>query len=85
MSSATVQTRHSYFVVMIDYGRKGLEAVVDPEETRSAMVDRIRRNDFQGPIAFIHFIEVDENGRGTVTDVTNDLLAAAGFYAEAAE
>lgn len=25
---------HSYYVVMIDYGRRGLEAVVQPETTR---------------------------------------------------
>lgn len=77
--------RHSYFVVAIDYGRKGREAVVDPEITRANVIDRIRSREYS-PIAFIHEIAVDENGCGTSTDVTNELLAEAGFYErEAAE
>jgi hypothetical protein len=30
-----------YFVVMIDYGRRGREAIVDPEITRREVVSRI--------------------------------------------
>lgn len=73
-------TRHSYYVCMLDHGRIGREAVVDPEITRAAVIDRIRRLDFISPIAFIHFVQVGEDGVGTSEDVTNQLLAEAGFY-----
>jgi len=64
----------SYFVVMIDYGRRGREAVVDPEVTRREVIDRIRSREYE-PIAFIHEV-VD----GHASDVTNELLKEAGFY-----
>lgn len=69
-----------YYVVMIDYGRKGREAIVDPEITRREVVDRIRSGEYR-PINFIHHIH------GNVCeDVTNQLLKEAGFYElEAAE
>lgn len=70
------EPRHDYFVVMIDHGRRGREAVVDPEITRRAVVARIRNKDY-GPIAFIH--HVTEDG---CEDVTNALLHEAGFYNE---
>lgn len=69
-----------YFVVMIDYGRKGREAIVDPEMTRSNVVDRIKSGEY-GNIAFIHHITMND----VPQDVTNELLAEAGFYAQAAE
>lgn len=73
----------SYFVVMIDYGRKGRESITDPEITRQDVIDRVRSGEYDR-IAFIHQVEIDENGRGTVSDVTNEILAAADFYAEVA-
>ncbi len=30
-----------YFVVMIDYGRRGREAIVDPEITRREVISRV--------------------------------------------
>lgn len=69
-------TEHSYFVVMIDYGRRGREAIVDPEITRREIVSRIRSGEYKT----IHFI--DEIRDCTVTDVTNELLKEAGFYDE---
>lgn len=78
-------TRHSYYVVMQDFGRRGFEANVHPEETKADIIDMLRSKDHFGPISFIHFIEVDEDGRGTATEVTNELLAESGFYNEAAE
>jgi hypothetical protein len=30
-----------YFVVMIDYGRRGREAIVDPEVTRREVISRV--------------------------------------------
>jgi hypothetical protein len=74
------QTRHSYFVLMQDLGRRGREAVADPELTREDIVDRLRRRDYHGAVAFVHHVEVDEEGRGFVADVTNDLLLESGFY-----
>lgn len=68
---------HSYFVVMIDYGRRGREAVVDPEMTRNNVVDRIKSGEYDR-IAFIHHVHDD-----VVDDVTNELLKEAGFYGEA--
>jgi hypothetical protein len=65
---------HSYFVVCEDFGSNGLEAVVDPWETRQRLVERIRDKDFR-PINFIHHIH-----DGVCEDVTNELLAEAGFY-----
>jgi len=75
---------HSYYVTMIDYGRKGREAVVDPEITRQGVIDRIKSREYD-KIAFIHFVRTSDDGPGMAIDVTNDLLVEAGFYAEAAE
>jgi hypothetical protein len=71
-------TNHSYFVVMIDYGSKGREAVVDPEITRQGVINRIKSGEYSR-INFIHHIH-----DGVVEDVTNDLLSEAGFYVEVA-
>lgn len=65
---------HSYFVVMEDFGRNGREACVNPETTRRAVVDNIKTGQY-GTIAFIHHIH-----DGTQEDVTNELLAEAGFF-----
>lgn len=68
-----------YFVPMIDYGRRGRQAIVDPELTRRNIVDRIKSGEYQN-IAFIHRIR-----DCTVEDVTNEMLAEAGFYKEPVE
>jgi hypothetical protein len=60
-----------YFVVMIDYGRRGREAVVDPEITRREVVSRIVSGEYRN-ISFIH-----EIAGSTVEDVTADILAEA--------
>jgi hypothetical protein len=44
-----------YFVVMIDYGRRGREAVVDPEVTRREVIARIASGAYTN-ISFIHEI-----------------------------
>jgi len=63
----------SYFVVMIDYGRKGREAIVDPEITRREVVARILSGEYDAErISFIHHV-TDEG----VEDVTFDVIAAA--------
>ena len=60
-----------YLVVMIDYGRRGREAIVDPEITRREVVSRIASGEYAN-ISFIHEI-ADRN----VEDVTEILSEAA--------
>jgi hypothetical protein len=60
-----------YFVVMIDYGRRGREAVVDPEVTRREVVARVASGEYRN-ISFIHEV-VDRS----VDDVTEEILAEA--------
>ncbi|CAL79021.1 conserved hypothetical protein [Bradyrhizobium sp. ORS 278] len=60
-----------YFVVMIDYGRRGREAVVDPDLTRRDVVARIASGEYDN-ISFIH-----EIAGHSVADITADLLSEA--------
>ena len=60
-----------YFVVMIDYGRRGREAVVDPEITRREVISRVASGEYKN-ISFIHEIE-----GSAVDDVTAEILAEA--------
>src|SRR3954471_11998945 len=62
-----------YFVVMIDYGRRGREAVVDPEITRREVISRVASGEYQS-ISFIH--EIAEN---SVEDVTEAILTEAAL------
>ena len=60
-----------YFVVMIDYGRRGREAVVGPEITRREVIARIVSGEYRN-ISFIH--EISDSA---IEDVTGDILAEA--------
>jgi len=60
-----------YFVVMIDYGRRGREAIVDPEITRREVISRVASGEYNN-ISFIH-----EIADSAVEDVTADILAEA--------
>jgi hypothetical protein len=62
-----------YFVVMIDYGRRGREAVVDPEITRREVIARVASGEYQN-ICFIH-----EIADSAVGDVTAEILAEAAL------
>lgn len=62
-----------YFVVMIDYGRRGREAVVDPEITRRDVISRVASGEYKN-ISFIHEV-VDRS----VDDVTAEILAEAAL------
>ncbi|MFL6809959.1 MAG: hypothetical protein ACJ8FD_13225 [Bradyrhizobium canariense] len=62
-----------YFVVMIDYGRRGREAVVDPEITRREVISRVASGEYRN-ISFIQ--EIVEN---SVEDVTEAILAEAAL------
>jgi hypothetical protein len=66
-------TRMQYFVVMIDYGRRGREAIVDPEITRREVISRLASGEYRN-ISFIH--EVDDR---SVEDITEDILAEAAI------
>jgi hypothetical protein len=62
-----------YFVVMIDYGRRGREAIVDPEITRREVVSRIASGEYKN-ISFIH-----EIADSSVGDITAEILAEAAL------
>ncbi len=62
-----------YFVVMIDYGRRGREAIVDPEVTRREVVARIASGEYRN-ISFVH--EIDDH---SVDDITEEILAEASL------
>ena len=62
-----------YFVVMIDYGRRGREAIVDPEITRREVIARVVSGEYKN-ICFIHEI-VD----AAVDDITEEILAEAAL------
>ena len=71
--------RMQYFVVMIDYGRRGREAIVDPEITRREVIARIVSGEY-GRISFIH-----EIADSAVADVTADILGEAALPELSAE
>ncbi len=62
-----------YFVVMIDYGRRGREAIVDPEITRREVISRVASGEYRN-ISFIH-----EIANSSVEDVTADILNEAAL------
>ena len=62
-----------YFVVMIDYGRRGREAIVDPEITRREVISRVASGEYTN-ICFIH-----EVADCAVEDVTEEILAEAAL------
>jgi len=71
-------TTHSYYVVMQDYGKKGLEAVVHPEDTRRDIVAQLASGESKH-VVFIHHVD------GLyVEDVTNELFDEAEALARAA-
>lgn len=70
-SSSTYVAQPSYFVAMIDYGRDGREAVVDPEVTRAGVIDRIRSGEWKN-VSFVHFVH-----DGLCEDVTEEIVTEA--------
>ncbi len=65
----------SYFVVMCDYpAQRAREAVVNPEHTRGAIVDLLRRGEWED-VLFVHEIVPGD----VVRDVTDELLHEAGL------
>jgi hypothetical protein len=62
-----------YFVVMIDFGRRGREAIVDPEITRREVIARVASGEYKN-ISFIH-----EIADRAVDDITDEILAEAAL------
>lgn len=69
----TDRSAMQYFVVMIDYGRRGREAIVDPEVTRREVIARVASGEYKN-ICFIH-----EISDVAVDDVTEEILADAAL------
>ena len=76
----TKRTSHSYYVVMQDFGKKGLEAVVHPEDTRRDILAQLASGESKH-VVFIHHVD------GLyVEDVTDELFDEAEALAlQAAE
>jgi hypothetical protein len=65
----------SYYVVMLDLGgRLGLAANVEPELTRSNIVDRIKSGEYAN-IAFIHFVEDGVPAENVTSELINEAEA----------
>jgi hypothetical protein len=62
-----------YFVLMIDYGCRGREAIVDPEFTRREVISRITSGEYKN-ISFIH-----EIADCSVEDITAEILSEAAL------
>jgi hypothetical protein len=62
-----------YFVVMIDFGRRGREAIVDPEVTRREVISRIASGEYKN-ISFIH-----EVAGHSVEDITAEIMTEAAL------
>jgi hypothetical protein len=62
---------HSYFVVMRDFSKRGMEAVVDPEITAAGVIDRLKSGEWDR-VVFIHRIS-----DGLVEDCTDELIDRA--------
>ncbi|WP_441235631.1 hypothetical protein [Bradyrhizobium sp. 930_D9_N1_4] len=86
MATTNQPTSHSYFVVMVDYGRDtrkvhGLEANVSPEMTFSGAVDKVREAIGDGhEIAFAHEITYRVGGSSHVSDVKDELINRANDH-----
>lgn len=63
------------YILMVDFGRRGLEAIVQPELTRRAIVEQARdilASDDK-TIAFVKFVD-----GGYIEDVTAEICLEAG-------
>jgi len=63
----------NYYVTMIDYGRRGREAILEPEITYRGVVERVASGEYKD-IVFIHHI--DETG---IEDITEAVMHDAGI------
>ena len=63
-----------YHIVLIDYGKRGLEAIVHPEDTRRQIVEQVRDIFASNDLSLVHVKFIDGN---YCEDVTADILAEA--------
>lgn len=62
-----------YFVVMVDYGRLGMEANVHPENTANGALDKVIEALSDGKrVAFVHHVH-----DGVCEDVTEEMIKNA--------
>lgn len=71
----------SYFVIMIDHGRRGREAIVDPEITRRGVVSRIAAGEYRRDS--ILFIQHVIHG-SIIQTVTDEIMAEVEPFCEEA-
>jgi hypothetical protein len=66
--------RHSFYILMIDYGRTGMEAVVQPEQTRRSVIEEVRGiiSEGRNSVAFVKFVDGNY-----IEDCTDDIVSAA--------
>lgn len=69
MTFARHQTFPCLYVVFVDYGPLGIEAVVDPEDTRSGIVEDIATGQIDRVVSVI---EIED---GMARDITDDVAA----------
>lgn len=76
----------TYFVICVDYGKRGREAIVDPEMTFRGAVEAVCEAWAKGhTIAFAHEVNVTATGIYT-TDIKDELVnRAEDLKLEAAE
>lgn len=66
-----------YFVVMCDYGKRGREAIVDPEITRRDMISRIASGEYSN-VLFVHEIRDPGDNEGLIAaDITDEVKSEA--------
>jgi hypothetical protein len=70
-----------HYAVYLDLGdRLGIEGIANPEETRADIIDRLRRSDYLGRVAYVlHIVD------GLALDETHELIEAAEQAARALE
>lgn len=68
---------YSYFVVLIDYGKRGIEAIVQPEITRAEVIRRLQSGEYKN-VLHIDYVE-----DGLVDDLTHELIDEAEKLAHA--
>ena len=71
------KTSHSFYVLMVDYKlatKKGLQAIVQPEDTRRAIIEEVRHiiSEGRNSVAFVKFVDGNY-----IEDCTDDIVAAA--------
>lgn len=63
-----------FYILMVDYGRKGLEAVVNPDLSRRQIVEQFRDLLIEGrnAISFVKFVDGNY-----ICDITADIASEA--------